>query len=91
MSLENKQPLVTLEISLDLQVLNRAGISIKPIIGLSDKITEKVQDIMTLIQPNLIIVDVARSAAHITSFECNPLGGAVISAIFQGYIKNDKS
>ena len=91
MSLKGKQPLVTLEISLDLQEVNRAGIPIESLIGLSDEIAEKVEDILTRIHSNLTIVDVARSAARLTIFECNPPGESKICAIFQGYTKDDKS
>ncbi len=87
MSLEGKQPLVTLELSLDLQEVNHAGIPIGTLEGLSDEITKKVKDILIFIHPDLVIVDVARSAAHLTSFECNPPGTPTISAIFQGYAK----
>lgn len=85
--LNGKQPLVTLELSLDLQEVNRIGIPIGTLVGLSDKITEKVKDTLSLIHPDLTIVDVARSAAYLTSFECNPSGASTISAIFQGYAK----
>ena len=91
MSLNGRKPLVTLEISLDLQEVNRAGIPIKTIMELSDEITEKVNDILIRIYPNLRVVDVARSAAYMTSFECNPPGDSIISAIFQGYAKDEKS
>lgn len=91
MSLKGKQPLVTLEISLNLHEINRAGIPIEALVGLSDEITERVNDLLTRIHPNLTIVDVARSVAHLTSFECNPPGNPTISAIFQGYVKDDKS
>ena len=88
MTLKGKQPLVTLEISLDLQEVNRAGIPIETLVGLSDEITEKVNDILTHIHSNLMVVDVARSAARLTSFECNPPGNPTINAIFQGYAKD---
>ena len=91
MALKGKQPLVTLEISLDLQEVNRAGIPIKTLAGLSDEITEKVNDVLTCIHPNLTVVDVARSAARLTSFECNLPSNPTINAIFQGYAKDDKS
>ncbi|KKN56270.1 hypothetical protein LCGC14_0574150 [marine sediment metagenome] len=92
MTLKGRKPLVTLEISLDLEEIKRAaGVPLKTIIESSDKIQEKVEDILTLIYPNLTIVDVSKSAACITSFECNPLSSSVISAIFQGYAKDDKS
>ena len=87
MSLNGRKPLVTLEISLDLCEVNRAEIPIETLTGLSDEITEKVNDILTRIHPNLTVVDVARSAARLTSFECNPPGASTISAIFQGYAK----
>ena len=87
MSLEGKQPLITLELSLDLQEVNRAGIPVETLVGLSDKITEKVKDTLILIHPDLTIIDVARSAARLTSFECNPPGTPTINAIFQGYVK----
>lgn len=89
MSLKGKQPLVTLEISLDLHEVKRAGIPIETLVGLSDEITERVNDVLTLIHSKLTVVDVARSAAHLTSFECNPPGNSTISAIFQGYAKDD--
>ena len=91
MTLKGRNPLVTLEISLDLDEVKRVGIPLESLIGLSDEITEKANDILTRIHPNLTVVDVARSAAHITSFECNPSGSSILSAIFQGYAKDDKS
>ena len=90
MTLKNRQPLITLEISLDLQEINRVGIPIKRLIGLSDEITEKVNNILSLIHPNLIVVDVARSAARLTPFECNSPSESTLSAIFQGYARDDK-
>jgi len=88
MSLKGKQPLVQLEISLNLQEINQAEIPIEKLAGLSDEITEKVNDVLTLIHPNLTVVDVARSAARLSSFDCNPFGSTTISAIFQGYAKD---
>jgi hypothetical protein len=87
MNLEGNQPLVTLEISLDLCEINRAGIPIESLVGLSDEIREKVKDILTRIHSNLTIVDAARSAARLTIFECNPPGESKICAIFRGYAK----
>lgn len=87
MSLNGRKPLVTLEITLDLEEVNRVGIPLEALTGLSDEITEKVEDILTRIHPNLTIVDVARSAARLTIFECSPPGVSTINAIFQGYAK----
>ena len=91
MSLNRRKPLVTLEISLDLEEVNRADIPLETLVGLSDEIEERVNGILTRIHSNLTIVDVSKSAARITSFECNLPGSSTISAIFQGYTKDDKS
>ena len=85
--LEGKQPLVKLKLSVDLQEVNRVGIPLVKLAGLSDEIKEKVKNLLSLISPDLIVVDESKNAGSITSFECNPPGPQIISAIFRGFVK----
>jgi len=90
MSLNNKQPVITVTISLNLYKIQKE-ILMSRIKGMEDEIREKTAELMQRIYPNLRIVDVGTCAALASSFMCSFVKGtppsSIIEAVFLGYEK----
>jgi len=84
MTLNGKQPLMTLSLTADYTAIKRLGINLEEI---SPKFQEAANSLLTIIHPNIEMVDVARSAAYATSFVESPEAILQIKAIFQAYEK----
>ena len=85
MSLNGQQPLITLTIKIDRIDAHRLGIDSKFLTGLTTEIQEKVAGLLYRIYPKARIVDVARSAAHASSFMAHHPDNFKIEAIFWAY------
>lgn len=83
---QEKQPLVKLELSIDLQEINNAGIPLRDLVSKSDKIAEKINDLLKFIYFDLTVVDVSKSPNSITKASKWTLPDSqTLNAVFRGY------
>ncbi len=88
MTLNGKQPLMTLILTMDYAAAKKLGVDLEE---LSPRLQEAVQPFLETIHPNITIVDVAKSAAYSTSFIAGHKAPPQIEAIFQAYEKTNST
>ncbi|KKL79130.1 hypothetical protein LCGC14_2017900 [marine sediment metagenome] len=87
MTLNGKQPLITVSVKLNLLDAKRLGIMDSDMVKDEGKIQSQIQTLLKSIHPNVTIVDVSKSAALASSFYCAPAPSSEIEACFLAYEK----